>query len=456
MRIRASEIAAAVGSTNSFAVAPSGARTSGDETHSHGDPTISSVGFDSRQLQPGSLFVALAGDRDGHEFIWAAAEAGALAVLQSRPEFTDPRVLSIVVPDTAKALMDLAQKMRPTLPAKVVALTGSVGKTSTKDMILAAIGASRKVWGNQRSFNNEQGLPVTILNAPDDTEVLVLEMGMRGHGEITRLCDIAAPEIGLVTNVGYSHTERVGGIEGVARAKGELIAALPRSGTAILNADDARVMAMGGRGPDRLVTYGLAAKADVRIAGLELDARARARCVVETPWGSYQLSLNVPGAHMAHNAAAAMAVAGVCGADLEVAAEALASAEISEMRMQVGRTVHGTTIINDAYNANPTSMSAALHALAAIDASRRVAVIGFMAELDESAPQHLEIAQLAYDLGIELWAVGTDLYGCAPIAEPVAEVLGLGPRDAVLIKASRVAGLDRVAREVQAPVGTKD
>ncbi len=456
MRIRASQIAAAVGATSLSNDAEAGGGNPGAKARSVSDLVISSVGFDSRELRPGSLFVALTAQRDGHEFISAAADAGAIAVLQSRSEFQDPRTLGIVVPDTARALMDLAQHMRRSLPAKVVAVTGSVGKTSTKDMILAATGASRRVWGNRRSFNNEQGLPVTILNAPDDTEVLVLEMGMRGHGEIARLCEIAAPEIGLVTNVGYSHTERVGGIEGVAKAKGELIAALPPSGTAILNADDARVVAMGQRGPDSVMTYGRASSADVCIVGLELDPRALARCVVETPWGSFQLSLNVPGAHMAHNAAAAMAVAGICGADLEAAAAALMDTEISEMRMQVSRTVSGATLINDAYNANPTSMAAALHALAAMQADRRVAVVGLMAELDDSERQHLHIAHLASDLGIELWAVDTDLYGCAPIDDPVSAVRTLGPRDAVLIKASRVAGLERVARAVQARIGAAD
>ncbi len=439
MLIRASQIAAALGVS------------AGGSLASDVDPLVSSVGFDSREIQSGSLFVALTAERDGHEFISAAAQAGAVACLQSRPEFSDSRLVSIVVPDTAAALMDLARIMRQRLSAQVVGLTGSAGKTSTKDLILAAVGASRPVWGNQRSFNNEQGLPVTILNAPDDTEVLVLEMGMRGHGQITQLCEIAAPQVGLVTNVGYAHTERVGGIEGVAKAKGELIAALPASGTAILNADDPRVMAMADRGPASVLTYGDALGADVRISGLELDAMARARCTVETPWGRYRLELRVPGAHMAHNAAAAFAVAGVCGADLGAAAEAVARAEVSAMRMQIGRTLGGAVLVNDAYNANPTSMAAALEALSAMEVNRRVAVIGVMAELDQPESQHREIAQLARDLGIELWPVGTDLYGLPPIADAVMAIGTLGEADAVLLKASRVAGLERIAREVSAP-----
>jgi UDP-N-acetylmuramoyl-tripeptide--D-alanyl-D-alanine ligase len=438
MLIRASQIAAALGAPDAD---PSAVRA---------DPLVTSVGFDSREIQPGSLFVALTAERDGHQFIAAAAEAGAVACLQSRPDVGDPRLVSIVVPDTATALMELARVMRQRLTAQVVGLTGSVGKTSTKDFILAAVGASRSVWGNERSFNNEQGLPVTILNAPDDTEVLVLEMGMRGHGQITKLCQVAAPQIGLVTNVGHAHTELVGGIEGVAKAKGELIAALPPTGTAVLNADDPRVMAMASRGPASVLTYGHALGADIRISGMELNAQAKARCSVETPWGQYQIELQVPGVHMAHNAAAAIAVAGVCGADVAAAAEAVTGAKISAMRMQVGRTRGGAVLVNDAYNANPTSMAAALRALAAMDARRRVAVLGVMAELDAPTSQHLEIAQLAAELGIELWPVGTDLYGVSPISDPVEAIGRLSAGDAVLLKASRVAGLEGIAHKVVA------
>jgi UDP-N-acetylmuramoyl-tripeptide--D-alanyl-D-alanine ligase len=442
MLMRASEIAAALGAS---IVVPPGVNA---------DPLVTSVGFDSREIQPGSLFVALTAQRDGHQFIGAAAEAGAVACLQSQLDVTDPRIVNIVVPDTAAALMELARVMRQRLAAQVVGLTGSVGKTSTKDLILAAIGASKSVWGNERSFNNEQGLPVTILNAPDDAEVLVLEMGMRGHGQITQLCQIAAPQIGLVTNVGYAHTELVGGIEGVATAKGELIAALPSSGTAVLNADDPRVMAMAKRGPASVVTYGQSLGAEVRITGMELDQQAKARCMVETPWGRYRIELQVPGAHMALNAAAALAVTGVCGADLSAAAQALAQAKVSPMRMQVGRTRGGAVLVNDAYNANPTSMTAALKALSVMDAQRRVAVLGVMAELDEPEIQHREVAQLARDLGIELWPVGTELYGIAPITDPVAAIGELGESDAVLLKASRVAGLERIAHEVAAAISS--
>lgn len=435
-----------------------GARLVPATSTSEPDPdaaVISSVGFDSRSLAAGALFVAIPAVRDGHDFIADAVDAGAVAYLQSRPEPVDRRAIALIVPDTAAALMDLAAGMRTRLRAQVVGLTGSVGKTSTKDLILAAVGASRTAWGSARSFNNEQGLPVTILNAPNDAEVLVLEMGMRGHGQISRLCEVAVPEVGLVTNVGFAHTERVGGIEGVGEAKGELVAALPAHGTAVLNADDSRVMAMASRGPASVLTYGTARGADVWITDLTTDTRARARCTIETPWGAYRMRLRVPGVHMAHNAAAAVAVAGVCGADLEAAAAAVSEAEVSEMRMQMGRTTGGAILVNDTYNANPNSMRAALDAIVAMRADRRVAVLGMMAELEDSESHHREIARYAESLGLELWSVGTDLYGAQPLPDPVARIAELGPGDVVLLKGSRVAGLDRLARSVEVPAGLR-
>ncbi len=350
------------------------------------------------------------------------------------------------MPDTAAALLALAAWARRRLPATVVAITGSVGKTSTKDLVRAAVAGARRVWANERSFNNEQGLPVTVLGAPDDTEVLVLEMGMRGFGEIARLCDVARPDIGVVTAVAPSHTERVGGIDGVARAKAELVSALPEDGTAVLNADDARVAAMAGGTTASVVTFGRSSGADVRVEGLRLDGLARPRFTVATPWGRTEVALAVSGAHMAVNAAAAVAVAGVLGIDPAIAAAGLATAEVSAMRMGVVRAPAGGIVVDDAYNANPASMLAALDALAAIDAERRVAVLGMMAELDEPGPAHRAVAERAAALGIEVVAVGTALYGSPPVApEDAPAVVGpLGPGVAVLVKASRAVGLERV------------
>jgi UDP-N-acetylmuramoyl-tripeptide--D-alanyl-D-alanine ligase len=433
VRFRASDVAAA---TRGRLVGP--------------DTDIVGAAFDARTLCPGELFVPLVAARDGHEFIPQAIAAKAAAYLTSRP--AEPTgIPAVEVADTADALLALAGWARTRLAAvDVVGITGSVGKTSTKDLIAAALAVERRVTANERSFNNEQGMPVTILGAADDTDVLVLEMGMRGIGEIARLAAVARPGVGVVTSVAPAHTERVGGIEGVARAKGELVDALPADGTAVLNADDALVAAMARRTTATVVTFGWTDRADVRIADLRLDALARPRFAVRSPWGDVEVALRVSGAHMAANAAAALAVAGMLGVDIVAAGAALATARLSAMRMELVPTAAGGVVINDAYNANPTSMRAALDTLARMDASRRIAVLGLMAELDDPAGAHREIAEQAGRLGIELVAVGTDLYGPAPLApERVPEALGtLGKGVAVLVKASRAAALEAVAEDL--------
>jgi UDP-N-acetylmuramoyl-tripeptide--D-alanyl-D-alanine ligase len=411
------------------------------------DVELDGASFDSRTLRPGQLFVPLVAERDGHEFIAAAVAAGAPAYLTARPRERGPST-AVVVADTARALLDLGHWGRDRLPGlggRVVGVTGSVGKTSVKDLAAAALGARWRTASNPRSYNNEQGLPVAILDADDATEALVLEMGMRGPGEIARLCEVGRPTIGVVTVVAAAHTERVGGLEGVARAKAELVDALPADGTAVLNADDPRVAAMAARAPGRVLTFGRSPSADVAVADLSLSGdEARAAFTAVTPWGRAAVRLTVPGAHMAVNAAAALAVALVCEVSLDAAADAVSSAALSPWRMELRRTTGGALVLNDAYNANPTSMRAALETLAALPGSQRLAVLGVMAELDDPGPEHLAIAEEAARLDIELIAVGTDLYGIAPVEDPVTAVGPLGPRVAVLVKGSRVAGLEAV------------
>jgi UDP-N-acetylmuramoyl-tripeptide--D-alanyl-D-alanine ligase len=342
--------------------------------------------------------------------------------------------------------MDLARARRRQFAGAVIGITGSVGKTSAKDLAAAALAAGgRRTWANERSFNNDQGLPATILNAPDDTELMVLEMGMRGFGEIERLCDVAQPHIGVVTRVAEAHSDRLGGIDGVARAKAELITALPATGTAILNADDARVRAMGSMTPAATMLFGESDDADVRIGDLTLDELARASFRVHTPWGSAAVRLAISGRHMASNAAAALACVGVVGGDIAAAAASLSGVGLTAMRMQIERAASGAIIINDSYNANPTSMRAALDTLAQLPARRRVAIVGVMAEISDAAAEHLAIARYAADRSIEVIAVGTDLYGVAPADDPVVVLGSVSGDDAVLVKGSRVAGLEKVA-----------
>jgi UDP-N-acetylmuramoyl-tripeptide--D-alanyl-D-alanine ligase len=429
VRILASEAAAAIGG-----------RLIGPDVRFDG------ASFDSRSLRPGDLFVPIVAERNGHDFIGMAREGGAVVHLTSESDPFRRDGTAIEVADTSRALLALAQWARQQLSVKVVAVTGSVGKTSTKDLIAAAVSAGLRTTANERSFNNEQGLPITILNANENTQALVLEMGMRGFGEIAQMCEVARPDIGVVTVVGHSHTELLGGIDGVARAKRELVESLPVSGTAILNADDARVAAMATHTGAAVVTYG--SNGDVQVSGVELDDSARARFSISSPWGSGRVELAVSGAHMVGNAAAALAVAGVLGVDLDAAIGALNEASISAMRMEVLIAPSGATVINDAYNANPTSMRAAIEALASTAATRRVAILGLMAEIDDAAAAHREIAAFAAERDIEVISVATDMYGIQPSSDPVAALGMIGQGDAVLVKASRSAGLERIAEEL--------
>ena len=410
---------------------------------------LSGVSFDSRTITPGQLFVPIVADRDGHEFIEAALKSGAGAYLTQRDSVGRS---AIVVDDTLAALLKLGAwarvRLEPTVGNRVIGVTGSVGKTSTKDFIAAALSSELIVSASERSFNNDQGLPVTLLNAADNAQALVLEMGMRGFGEIARLCSIAQPTIGVVTAVAAAHTERVGGIEGVARAKAELVQALPQSGYAILNADDERVREMRELTQAQVLTYGVHESADIRIIKCDLDEMARASVSATTPWGSVSWAMSVPGAHMALNAAAAVAVAGVCGVDIHHAATALEQTSVSPMRMQVITTDDGMTIINDAYNANPASMRAALDTLVGIKASRHVVIAGQMAELADSTAEHNAIVEYARSKSIEFIACETENYATSPhsIEDAVKRVRDGGTDVAVLVKGSRVAALERVVQ----------
>ena len=420
-----------------------GGRLSGKNAH------LSGATFDSRTLVMGQLFVPIVAQRDGHDFIQDALDRGAGAYLTSR----EPDLgTAIVVPDTVEALRKLGRWARENLQQRVqhrvVGITGSVGKTTTKDFAAAAIGSALRVAASSRSFNNDQGVPITLLNAPDDTEALVLEMGMRGHGEITRLTEVGLPRIGVVTAVAEAHSALLDNLEGIARAKGELIEALPSDGVAILNADDERVLAMQSRTSARVVTFGEAQTATVRITGVDLDDRAHATVHLATPWGNVSFPLPIAGRHSAHNAAAAIAAAGECCVDIQQAAAAITGAPMSPNRMSVRTTSRGVTLIDDAYNANPKSMAAAFETLAALPAKRRFAFVGVMAELKTPELAHRAIAALARRHNIDLICVDTNLYGDESISLQAAilRVGEFGDGDAVLVKGSRIAGLERLVQ----------
>jgi UDP-N-acetylmuramoyl-tripeptide--D-alanyl-D-alanine ligase len=430
MRMTASEVAAATGG-----------RLMGV------DCALDGVSTDTREISAGQLFVPIVDRRDGHDFVADALARGVSACLASRDLASSPPAV-IAVDDTLVALADIGRMARGRLPERVVGITGSVGKTSVKDLARAALEPRWRVAANVRSFNNEIGLPLTLANAPDDTDVAVVEMGMRGFGQITELCDIARPNVGVVTAVAEAHTELMGGIEGVARAKGELIAALSGDGLAVLNADDARVAAMAVLTDAPVLTFGNRG-GDVRAVDVRLDDLGRVRFRLCSPWGDLELQLQVSGAHNAVNAAGAAAVALGLDTPLDMVATGLTNARLSPWRMDVRPTASGATVINDTYNANPASMRAALDLLADLPATgRRVAVLGLMAELHDPSPRHAEIGALVAARGVELVAVATDLYGVPSVADIDGAVRAIGPLtagDVVLVKASRVAGLERLA-----------
>ena len=422
------------------------------------DVVVTGVEFDSRQCRAGDLFLALVAERDGHEFAAAAASAGAVAML-GQHDPVDSGLTLVRVDDTEAALRRWASHARTGLADRqvpVIGVTGSVGKTSTKDLIAAAVGAGRTVHVNPGSFNNELGVPLTLVRAPDDAEVVVCEMGARGIGHIRDLAALVRPTIGVVTAVAEAHSSEFGSIDAIEQAKGELVEALPADGTAVLNGDDVRVARMVGRteAATVLVSAGGDIGAGLRATAIELDAELRASFVLHHTDGERAVHLGVAGGHMVGNALLALAVARETGVDLDAAADALADGSLSRWRMEVGRRGDGLLVINDAYNANPTSMRAALDALAHADATRRVAVVGTMAELGPEGPgEHRAIASESAARGIEVIAVNEAAYGEAaqhvPDADAALEaVAGLGARDAVLVKASRSAGLERLAEQL--------
>ena len=409
---------------------------------------------DTRSIRGGELFVPVVAERDGHDFIPAAVRAGASAYLTAGMPQAGT---AIRVHDTSRALLALGSHARLRLPDRVVGVTGSVGKTSTKDLLRGVLAAQFRTAASERSFNNEIGAPLTLVNAPEGTEAVVVEMGARGIGHVALLCTVARPTIGVVTAVAAAHLELFGTVDEVARAKGELVEALPADGHAILNADDHRVAAMAGRTDATVVTFGIGG-GDVRAESVVLDGELRPSFVVRSDWGTAELGLRIRGRHQVGNALAALAAGLVAGVDFGRAVEAVQAAELSPMRMHVRRLPSGALLIDDAYNANPTSTRAALAALAEVPAARRVAVLGVMAELGADGDrEHADVAAEALAAGIRVVSVGAPAYGVDggdAVADPIeaAERLGpLGPDDAVLVKGSRVAGMERVVEAISRP-----
>ena len=428
----------------------------------HGDAAVVVSGpayVDSRLPEPAGLFVAVVGEHvDGHEYV-----AGAHAVLGSRPT----EAPTVVVDDPVVALGRLAGHVARRLPATLLALTGSQGKTGTKDYLAHVLATQGPTVATAGSFNNELGLPLTVLRADAETRFLVLEMGARGIGHIAYLCEIAPPRIAAVLNVGTAHLGEFGSREGIALAKGEIVEALPEDGVAVLNADDELVMRMAVRTRAHVLRFGTA-YGEVRARGVELDDLSRPSFEIGRDGDWHPVRLRQSGAHQVPNAVAAATMAVAAGVPRHRGAPARSSADASSpMRMEVHERADGLTVINDAYNANPDSMTAALDSLMVIGkrrGRRTIAVLGEMRELGEqSHAGHVQVGRTARILGIDTVVVVGE--AAAGIAEGYASA-GSGSEailtagrdealdwvrknaagsDVVLVKASRGAALEAIA-----------
>jgi UDP-N-acetylmuramoyl-tripeptide--D-alanyl-D-alanine ligase len=438
-----------------------------------GDPAAMVTGpvvIDSRLAESGSLFVAIKGEHtDGHGHAAAAVDSGATVVLAARPL----GVPTVVVQDPVAGLARLARAVLDRLAdVAVVGVTGSSGKTSTKDLMAAVLETAGPTVAAVGSFNNEIGVPLTVLAADSGTRHLVVEMGARGRGHISYLCEIAPPAIGVVLNVGTAHAGEFGSREATAVAKRELVESLPADGVAVLNADDPLVLAMASATSGRVLTFGMSPAADVRAERIEVDDHGRAAFDLLTPSGAARVRLRLHGLHHVSNALAAAAVAHVLGVPVERVARAISEATPrSRWRMEVVERDDGVTVVNDAYNANPESVRVALETIAAMSGGRRSwAVLGEMRELGAAAAtEHAKVGTLAVRLGLSrVVAVGDGARGISDAAretavpgttylaeEPVfvsdvdaaLTLLRAQVRsgDVVLVKASRAAGLERVA-----------
>ncbi|RRR40687.1 UDP-N-acetylmuramoyl-tripeptide--D-alanyl-D-alanine ligase [Mycolicibacter terrae] len=458
------------------------------------------VEFDSRRITAGSLFLALPGARsDGHDHAASAVAAGAVAVLAARPVGVPAIVVEPVASDSRSgalehddaagsgaavlaALAKLAAAVAATLVAQgltIVGITGSSGKTSTKDLIAAVLAPLGEVVAPPGSFNNELGHPWTVLRADENTDFLVLELSARHRGNIAALAAIAPPQVAVVLNVGTAHLGEFGSREAIAETKAELAQAVPASGVVILNVDDAAVAAMAAKTAARVVRVSRAAPTDVWAGPVALDELARPRFTLHAGRVETELQLGVSGDHQVGNALCAAAVALECGATPQQVAAALAGAgPVSQHRMHVTTRADGVTVIDDAYNANPDSMRAALQALAWIahgeepgTKRRSWAVLGEMAELGEDAiSEHDRIGRLAVRLDVSRLVVvgvgrsmGAMHHGAVmegswgaqgdrgastvPDADAALALLRaeLRPGDVVLVKASNSAGLTPLA-----------
>lgn len=443
---------------------------------------VTGISTDTRAIRPGDAFFALVGERfDGNQFAEKAIDLGAALVVVSRENVArtcSERVPVVLVEDTLTALWNVAAEYRRGFDIPVVAVTGSAGKTTTKDMIHAVVNTRLRTLKTQGNFNNEIGLPLTLLGLDRSYEAAVVEMGMRGFGQIRNLARIAKPTVGVVTNVGDAHIELLGSRENIARAKAELVEELPSGGCAVLNGDDPLVAAMAARTRAKVVFYGIE-EFKQGVTGFDLSRRLGGGTDfgIRFPDGSeVRVYVPLPGTHSVYNALAAAAVAWHLGLGADAVAEGLGGIELSPMRMHIQRVL-GATFINDAYNANPASMRAAVDALVQHAAgARTIAVLGDMLELGTIAEAaHRDIgryvrrsrvdtlvtvgplARFIADAAVDEGMDARNVFACGSTSEAarrLREILGAG--DVVLVKGSRGMRMERVIEEIEnsGPIGS--
>jgi len=438
--------------------------------------------IDSRDVVPGAIFVAFTGEQtDGHEHIRGALDAGARAILVTRDDegvrasFTEhgrAECALVLIEDPRAAIEALASWHRDRLHIPVIGITGSTGKTTTKDFVRSVLATRMRVVATSGNRNNELGVPLTLMEAGVSTEALVVEMAMRGVGQIAHLCTIARPTAGLVTNVGVSHMEVLGSQEAIASAKGELVAAVPAEGRVFINGDDAYTVRMADGASAAVTRYGLGPDAEITAREIETSPSGAPSFTLVVPEGSAHVTLPVPGRHNVYNALAAAAIGRYLLISLEDIVCGLESATFSRWRMETFVSASGVTVINDAYNANPTSMRAAIEALGDVPTTRRrIAVLGDMAELGSLTElAHFELGQVVArssvdvlvavgELGARI-ADGARAAGLAEIAvrpcidaveatEVLNDLLEVG--DTILVKASRVMELETVVEGMMDP-----
>lgn len=395
------------------------AAMSGELVQGDADVEITGVSTDSRATRSGDIFFALVGENsDGHAYVGVAIENGAAAAVVSRTVESSGRIIR--VPDTLAALGDLAMWHRRRFDVRVVGVTGSVGKTTTKEMIAQVLSRRLSVLKNVGNFNNEIGVPLTIFRLEPEHDVLVQEMAMRLPGEIAELAEIARPDIGVITNVGLSHIERLGSRDAIAAAKAELLEMLPTDGIVVLNADDAYFDYLSDKAPCDVASYGIT-RGDIRAEGIRLDAAGRPTFTVAIGGVRFDVSLPVVGEHNVLNALAAVAVGLSFGLPVEEIVLGLESFVPPDKRANIFESKGKYKIFDDTYNANPASMNAALRTLASMNGGRKVAVLGDMLELgDYAVAAHREIGKLAAESGITLLVTVGEL----------GREIGAGARDA--------------------------